>query len=96
MKKLIIKRTAILIASNAKNLDIKKFEGLNIFYEKRNMVIDLFLLSKCDIILGCKSSFSAYASYVGNAPILFLYKYKNKFLEKLNKEDLAFYLWRQN
>jgi hypothetical protein len=78
-KNLNINKTAILITSNAKELDIKKFEGLNVFYEKRNMVVDLFLLSECDIILGCKSSFSSFASYVGNIPIIFCIKIRTKF-----------------
>jgi hypothetical protein len=95
-KNLDINKTAILVASNAKKLEIEKFKGLNVFYEKRNMVVDLFLLSECDIILGCKSSFSSFASYVGNIPIIFLYKDKNKILERLNSKDLKFYLWTQN
>jgi hypothetical protein len=95
-KTLDINKTAILIASNAKELDIKKFKELNVFFEKRNMVIDLFLLSECDIILGCKSSFSSFASYLGNTPIIFLHKNKEIFLKKLNKNKLMPYLWRQN
>jgi hypothetical protein len=70
-KNLDINKTAILIASNAKELEIEKFKGLNVFYEKRNMVIDLFLLSECDIILGCKSTFSFFASYIGNKQFIF-------------------------
>jgi organic radical activating enzyme len=95
-KNLDINKTAILIASNAKELDIKKFKELNVFYEKRNLVVDLFLLSECDIILGTKSSFSAFTSYIGNIPIIFLYKDKNKILERLGSKDLKFYLWKQN
>jgi hypothetical protein len=73
-KNLDINKTAVLIASNAKELEIEKFKGLNIFYEKRNMVVDLFLLSECDIILGCKSTFSFFASYIGNKQFIFLRK----------------------
>ena len=95
-KNLDINKTAVLIASNAKELEIEKFKGLNIFYEKKNMIVDLFLLSECDIILGTKSSFSSFASYIGDIPIIFLYKDNNKVLERLNSKDLKFYLWRQN
>jgi len=73
-KNLNINKTAILIASNAKKLEIEKFKGLNVFFEKRNMVVDLFLLSECDIILGCKSTFSSFASYVRNKQFIFLRK----------------------
>ncbi len=95
-KNLDVNKTVILVASNAKKLEIEKFKGLNVFYEKRNMVVDLFLLSECDIILGCKSSFSSFASYIGDTPIIFLYKDNNKVLERLGSKDLKFYLWTQN
>jgi len=73
-KNLDINKIAILIASNAKKLEIEKFKGLNVFFEKRNMVVDLFLLSECDIILGCKSTFSFFTSYIGNKQFIFLRK----------------------
>ncbi|MGC9031663.1 MAG: alpha-1,2-fucosyltransferase [Minisyncoccia bacterium] len=87
-------KTAVLIASNAKNLNLEPFKDLNIFYEKRNLVEDLFLLSRCDIILATKSSFSSWASYIEEKPYLIIYKNKNKFLKKMKVDKC--YLWRKD
>jgi len=80
-----LSKTAILIASNNKNLDINKFRDFNVFFKPRHFIEDLFLLSKCDIIFACKSSFSSYASYIGNKPLIYLYKNVGYFLENINK-----------
>lgn len=85
IKNLNFSKTAILIASNHKNLDISKFGDLNIFFKPKNFVEDLFLLSKCDIILAPKSTFSFYASYLGNISFIYLYKDKNKFIQEIEK-----------
>lgn len=79
--------TAILIASNAKNLDLKVFDNLNVFCAKRHFIEDLFLLSKCDIILGCQSTFSKFASYLGEIPFVVLTKDKEEFLKELIKNS---------
>jgi len=87
-------KTAILIVSNAKNLDLKIFDDLNIFYSPRHFIQDLFLLSRCDIILGCKSSFCSYASYYGNIPIIYFAKDKEKFLNEARNSQIK--IWNLN
>lgn len=94
IKSLDKSKTAILIVSNDKNLDLKIFDGLNIFYRPRHFIQDIFLLSHCDIILGCKSSFCSYASYYGNIPVLFFTKDKDKFLNEVNTPQIK--IWNLN
>jgi hypothetical protein len=91
-KKINKSKTAILIVSNAKKLDLKIFDGLNIFYTPRHFIQDLFLLSQCDIILGCKTSFCSYASYYGNISILFFTKDFDKF--NIKQENKNGFIWR--
>ena len=50
--------------------------GLNLSVSKKSAVYDLFLLSKTDIILGSNSTFSAFASYYGNIPLVVMQKEK--------------------
>lgn len=94
IKSLDKSKTVVFIASNAKFLDIDKFKGLNVFYDKRHFIEDLYFLAECDVILGCKSSFGALASYIGSKPIYFLNKDTNKFLAEIEKYS-SIKLWRE-
>ncbi len=94
IKNLDINKTAVLIASNLKNLDTSKFQNLNVFYEPRHFVEDLFLLSKCDTILATKSSFSSYASFIRNIPLFFFYRNVDNFTNLIKQNKPNFNLWR--
>jgi hypothetical protein len=49
-------------------VDESLYKNLNVFISRENSVVDLFLLSKTDVILGSDSSFGAFASWYGNIP----------------------------
>ncbi|KKQ61471.1 MAG: hypothetical protein US81_C0006G0027 [Parcubacteria group bacterium GW2011_GWE2_38_18] len=62
------KETCFVIVSDGE-ISLKKFnEKLNIRNFKGNLVEDLFLLAKTDIILGSNSSYGQFAAYYGNIP----------------------------
>ncbi len=46
--------------------------GLNLFYEKRPDIVDLYLMSRCDYIIGPPSTFSMWASFYGSKPVWFI------------------------
>lgn len=84
-----INKTLFLITSDGP-INKSLYENLNIYVSKENAVVDLFLLSKTDAILGSDSSFGSFASWYGNIPhIIFkneamdwqYYSEKTKFFE---------------
>ncbi|HVT75241.1 MAG TPA: hypothetical protein VHD69_02415 [Candidatus Paceibacterota bacterium] len=64
---LVDAKTAFVIASDGP-IDPSKFADLNIYVSKENSVVDLFLLSYTDAIIGSDSSFGAFAAWHGNIP----------------------------
>ncbi|HEU5114650.1 MAG TPA: alpha-1,2-fucosyltransferase [Candidatus Paceibacterota bacterium] len=60
-------KTAFIIASDGP-VDESLYKKLNVHVSKENAVTDLFLLSKCDAIIGSDSSFGAFAAWFGNIP----------------------------
>jgi hypothetical protein len=61
------KSFAFCICSDDKNVNLEI--AFPIYNESRQFVIDLYLLSKCDYIIGPPSTFSAWASFYGNKPL---------------------------
>ncbi|MBT3067048.1 hypothetical protein [Rhodoferax sp. U11-2br] len=69
------RRLITYIASN-ETIDISSFNGLAVHYvPSSSPLTDLESLGRCDYILGPPSTFSMWASFVGDKPLLFL---KNK------------------
>ena len=68
-----IDKVVFLITSDGK-IDENVFNNLNIYISKENAIIDLFLLSKTDRIIGSDSSFGAFASWYGNIPHIIMIK----------------------
>ncbi|MEN9625946.1 MAG: hypothetical protein RL557_274 [archaeon] len=68
-----IRRTLFLITSDGP-IDQSVFQGINIYVSKENAVIDLFMLSKTDTIIGSDSSFGAFASWYGDIPHIVMKK----------------------
>jgi len=66
-------KTCFLVCSN-KKIDTSSFKDLNIVVNDGNLIEDLFVLSKTDTIIGCKSTFGMFASYYGNIPLIMFEK----------------------
>lgn len=79
-------KTCFLICSDEK-INLNNFPGLNILQNKGNLIEDLFILAKTDIIIGSNSTFGAFASYYGNIPLIVFQKPEinwNYYMDKNN------------
>jgi ADP-heptose:LPS heptosyltransferase len=70
------KRILFAVCSN-EELDHAKYEAiesdsLKLWFPKQNFINELYLLSKCDRIIGPPSTYSHWASFYGNVPCLHL------------------------
>jgi len=79
IKNLVVTRLKIFIFSNDKLLNTKLYEDPtnNPYFSKNDVKSDHYLMSLCDYIIGPPSSFSMWASYIGNTPFYHI-KDKNK------------------
>jgi hypothetical protein len=48
------------------------FAGLDVYSAPGHLALDMYALAACDLIVGPPSTFSGWASFVGNTPIYFL------------------------
>ena len=62
----------LFIITSDGSVDGKIFEGLHFTVSKENAVTDLFLLASTDAIIGSNSTFGAFASYLGNIPLIIM------------------------
>lgn len=70
-------RIKFLLCSNEK-VDLTKFNGLEVFQlTNSDSVHDLYGLSKCDYIIGPPSTYSTWASFIGEKPHSFIYDTHN-------------------
>ncbi len=63
-------KTVKFILCSAENIDLSNFKGLNIDFEFRLHIVDMYLLAKCDYILSPGgTTFAMWASYYGKIPL---------------------------
>ncbi len=62
------KKVRFLMCSNVQQ-DSKCFNGLDFYKSSESPIVDLYLLAKCDFIMGPPSSFSRWASFYGDVPL---------------------------
>ena len=67
----------IIIVTNDQRIDKKLFKtqipNVNVNFANGNQAQDLYVLSKCDYIIGPPSTFSLMASFYHNKPIYWIY-----------------------
>lgn len=63
------KSCIFLICSN-EMIDTKNFRDLSISTEDRHFIVDLYALAQCDYLIGPPSTFSMWASFYGQTPLL--------------------------
>lgn len=61
----------ILISTNGA-LPSDAFAGLNAYCAPGHLALDMYALAACDVIVGPPSTFSGWASFIGNTPIHFI------------------------
>lgn len=79
IKSLVNTPVKIFIFTNDNDLNSKLYESSanSIYISKNDVKSDHYLMSKCDYIIGPPSSFSMWASYIGNTPFYHI-RDKNK------------------
>ncbi|HEU0080902.1 MAG TPA: hypothetical protein VFQ72_02675 [Candidatus Paceibacterota bacterium] len=91
-------RTVFVIASDGR-VDERVFAGLNVAVSRENSVVDLFLLSRADAVIGSDSSFGAFAAWHGDIPHIIArndamdwayYANKNSFFENRLSELMKY------
>lgn len=65
------KKCVFLICSNEK-IKTENYKELNVVFENRHFIVDLYSLAMCDYIIGPPSTFSMWASFYGNVPLLMI------------------------
>ncbi len=73
-----------LVCSNEK-LNDDFYQKFNIIPATNHFIEDLYAMAKCDYIIGPPSTFSAWASFYGNVPLLHLYNSKADIKKELFK-----------
>jgi hypothetical protein len=64
------KKSVFVLCSNDA-VDLKAFPpDLTVLFEKRHFITDMYALAACDAILGPPSTFSIWASYYGQVPLM--------------------------
>jgi len=82
------KRVAFLVCSDEPR-QAREFPGLNVGFGTDSPVGDLCALANCDWIFGPISTFSQWASFYGNKPLLNLYRSEDRVeLAKFKVSDL--------
>ena len=77
------KKIAFFISSNA-NFSLESFEGCHCYRygkEPSGDILDLYTLSLCDRIIGPWSTFSRWASFIGEIPLCFIKEKNQQFSE---------------
>jgi hypothetical protein len=74
------KKLGFFLCSDEKIIE-KDFTDLNVINSTGHFVEDLYLLSWCDFIIGPKSTYSGWASFYGNKPLLHIVDKDMKFSE---------------
>ncbi|GAA4432517.1 hypothetical protein GCM10023188_21110 [Pontibacter saemangeumensis] len=65
------KSCVFLICSNEK-IDTSNFGDLAVITEDRHFIVDLYALAQCDYLVGPPSTFTMWASFYGQTPLLHL------------------------
>jgi len=64
--------TVLFFVTSNEKIAINSDDKINVFISNFDFIKDLYALSRCDLILGPISSFSSWASYIGDVPICHL------------------------
>ena len=81
--RIIGKKIKIIVFTNDGELDTKRYLSLSeenqVFFSKFNAIEDHYLMSKCDFLIGPPSTFTAWASFMGEVPLMYIEDPKRNF-----------------
>ncbi len=73
-----LKRKVVFLLCSNEQINYSWFKGLDVFQiNETSPSLDLYALSICDYIIGPPSTFSTWASFLGNKPHSFIYNVNN-------------------
>lgn len=85
------KKVAFVICTNEKDISILSSNDFSVFNEERHFVEDLYLLAKCDYIIGPPSTFSMWASFYGNVPLYMINEMNSQLTEDCFDSKITFF-----
>jgi hypothetical protein len=80
-------KVGFLLCSNGE-LDLSEFNGLSVFRPTNHFIEDMYSLAACDYIVGPPSTYSAWASFVGDTPLCVVHNPEDNFI----KDDFRVFL----
>lgn len=81
------KKIAFIICTNEKGISLPGTEYFTIFNEERHFIEDLYLLAKCDYIIGPPSTFSIWASFYGHTPLYMIREMETTITDEIFKTN---------
>ena len=92
------KRVGVFISSN-EDFSLDSFQGCNCLRygkEPSGPALDLYTLSLCDFIIGPFSSYSRWASFIGEVPLCFLETKEQQFTEDSFSKIVDYFHFENN
>lgn len=64
-----IRVSFVICTDDINSVNPKNFESLNVYFSKSSAIEDLYILSRCDYLIGPPSTFTGWASFYGKVPL---------------------------
>ena len=81
------KKLSFIICTNEKNILLPATQNFSVLNEERHFVEDLYLLAKCDYIIGPPSTFSLWASFYGSKPLYMIRDLETNITDEIFKKN---------
>jgi hypothetical protein len=85
------KKIAFVICTNEREVSLQDTGNFSVFNEERHFIEDLYLLAKCDYIIGPPSTFSMWASFYGSRPLYMIKEMETKITDEIFKANTEIY-----
>jgi hypothetical protein len=79
------KKIAFVVCTNEKEISLPAADNFSVFNEERHFIEDMYLLTKCDYIIGPPSTFSMWASFYGSRPLYMIREIETKITDEIFK-----------
>ncbi len=81
------KKITFVICTNEKAVSLPATRNFSVFIEERHFIEDLYLLAKCDYIIGPPSTFSMWASFYGSRPLYMIRELETTITDEIFKKN---------
>jgi len=80
-------KIAFVVCTNEKEISLPSTSNFSVFNEERHFIEDLYLLAKCDYIIGPPSTFSIWASIYGTKPLYMIGEMETRITDEIFKTN---------